>query len=312
MCYHLPTSPYGGRAIEIGRLLTAMVTPFDESGAVDYAQAKRLALALLESGSDGVVLAGTTGESPTLSHEEKMRLFGEVKEAVGSRGVVMAGTGTYNTAESAELSREAERLGMDSVLLTCPYYNRPTQEGLYRHFETIARSVSLPCIMYNIPGRTGVNMTAETQVRLSQVENIAGVKEASGDLAQIAQVIEGARPGFQVWSGDDQLALPILGIGGYGVISVVSHLAGAQMRKIVKSYLDGSVDEASRVHRRLLPLMTVLMTAAGNPAGVKHALNGIGFGVGSPRLPLVAADEAAGEAIMAEVQRQQVNLPVAV
>jgi 4-hydroxy-tetrahydrodipicolinate synthase len=298
--------------MEIGRLLTAMVTPFDASGAVDYAQAKRLALALLESGSDGVVLAGTTGESPTLSHDEKMRLFSEVREAVESRGVVIAGTGTYDTAESVELSREAERLGMDAVLLTCPYYSRPSQEGLYRHFETIARAVSLPCIMYNIPSRTGVNMTAETQVRLSQIENLAGVKESSGDLGQIAQIIDGAREGFHVWSGDDQMALPILSIGGYGVISVASHLAGAQMREIVQSYLAGNVDEAARTHRRLLPLMTVLMTAAGNPSGVKHALNGIGFSAGTPRLPLVAPDEAAGEQIMAEVRRQRIDLAVAV
>ncbi len=298
--------------MEIGRLLTAMVTPFDASGAVDYVQAKRLALALIDSGSDGVVLAGTTGEAPTLSHDEKMRLFVEVKEAVGSPGAVVAGTGTYNTAESVELSREAERLGVDAVLLTCPYYSKPTQEGLFRHFETIARAVSLPCIMYNIPGRTGVNMTAETQVRLSQIENIAGVKEASGDLAQIARIIEESRPGFRVWSGDDQMTLPILSIGGYGVISVVSHLAGAQMREIVHSYLAGNVEEASHVHRRLLPLMTVLMTAAGNPGGVKHALNGIGFRVGAPRLPLVEADGAAGELIMAEVERQRIDLAVAV
>jgi 4-hydroxy-tetrahydrodipicolinate synthase len=298
--------------MEIGRLLTAMVTPFDESGAVDYAQAKRLALALLESGSDGVVLAGTTGESPTLSHDEKMRLFSEVKEAVGSRGVVIAGTGTYDTAESVELSREAERLGVDAVLLTCPYYSRPSQEGLYRHFETIARAVSLPCIMYNIPSRTGVNMTAETQVRLSQIENIAGVKEASGDLMQIAQIIDGAREGFHVWSGDDQMTLPILGVGGYGVISVVAHLAGAQMRDMVESYLAGNVGEAARIHRRLLPLMTVLMTAAGNPSGVKHALSGIGFNTGRPRLPLVSPDEAAGQTIMAEVRQQRIDLAVAV
>lgn len=298
--------------MEIGRLLTAMVTPFDANGAVDYAQAKRLALALLDSGSDGVVLAGTTGEAPTLSHDEKMRLFSEVKGAVGARGVVVAGTGTYDTAESVELSREAERLGVDALLLTCPYYSRPTQQGLYRHFETIAGAVSLPCIMYNIPGRTGVNMTAETQIRLSQIENIAGVKEASGDLAQIAQIIEGARPGFRVWSGDDQMTLPILAVGGYGVISVVAHLAGAQMREIVLSYLDGSVEEAARTHRQLLPLMTVLMMAAGNPPGVKHALNGIGFSVGAPRLPLVEPDEAAGKRIMAEVRRQHVDLAVAV
>jgi len=298
--------------MEIGRLLTAMVTPFDADGTVDYAQAKRLALALLDSGSDGVVLAGTTGESPTLSHDEKMRLFVEVKEAVGSRGVVVAGTGTYNTAESVELSREAERLGVDAVLLTCPYYGRPSQEGLFRHFEMIARSVSLPCIMYNIPGRTGVNMTVETQVRLSQIENVAGVKEASGNLAQIAQIIDESRPGFRVWSGDDQMTLPVLSIGGYGVISVVSHLAGAQVRDIVQSYLAGHVEEASRIHRRLLPLMTVLMTAAGNPGGVKHALNGIGFRVGAPRLPLVEPDEAAAELIMAEVRRQPIDLAMAV
>src|SRR6266540_246474 len=252
--------------MEIGRLLTAMVTPFDANGAVDYAQAKRLALALLESGNEGVVLAGTTGESPTLSHEEKMRLFSEVKAAVGSRGAVIAGTGTYNTAESVELSREAEQLGVDAVLLTCPYYSRPSQEGLYRHFETIAQAVSLPCVIYNIPSRTGVNMSAETQVHLSQIDNMLGVKEASGDLGQIAQILEEAREGFRVWSGDDQMTLPILAIGGYGIISVVSHLAGAQMRQIVQSYLGGNVDESARIHRRLLPLMSILMTAAGNPS----------------------------------------------
>ena len=298
--------------MEIGRLLTAMVTPFDANGAVDYAQAKRLALALLDSGNDGVVLAGTTGESPTLSHEEKMRLFSEVKDAVGSRGAVVAGSGTYDTAESVELSRDAERLGVDAVLLTCPYYSRPSQEGLYRHFGAIARAVSLPCIIYNIPSRTGVNMTAETQVRLSQIDNMLGVKEASGDLAQVAQIVEEARAGFRVWSGDDQMTLPILAIGGYGVISVVSHLAGAQMRQIVQSYLSGNVDEAARTHRRLLPLMTVLMTAAGNPPGVKHALNAIGFQVGAPRLPLVEPDAEAAERIMAEVRRQHIDLAVAV
>src|SRR5881628_1911698 len=211
--------------MEIGRLLTAMVTPFDDNGEVDYAQAKRLALALLDSGSDGVVVAGTTGEAPTLSHDEKLRLFSEIKSAVDGRGAVLAGTGTYNTAESVELSREAERTGVDALLLTCPYYNKPTQEGIYRHFETIARATSLPCILYNIQSRTGINITAETLLRLSRIPNIAGVKEASGDLAQVAQIIEDARESFLVWSGDDQLTLPILALGGYGVICVVSHLA---------------------------------------------------------------------------------------
>jgi len=298
--------------MEIGRLLTAMVTPFAEGGQVDYAQAQRLALALLDSGSDGVVVAGTTGEAPTLSHDEKLKLFAEVKRAVNGRGVVIAGSGTYNTAESVDLSREAERAGVDGLLLTVPYYNRPTQEGLYRHFEAIARATSLPCILYNIPGRTGTNMTAETTLRLSRVPNIVGIKEASGDLVQIARIITDAREGFRVWSGDDQMTLPILAVGGYGVICVVSHLAGAQMRDMIEVFLSGRVDEAGRIHRGLLPLMTTLMTAASNPIPIKHALNGIGFRVGAPRLPLIEPDQATGERIMTEVHRHRIDLAVTV
>ncbi len=299
--------------MEIGRLLTAMVTPFDDEGQVDYAQAKRLALALLDSGSDGLVVAGTTGEAPTLSHDEKLRLFREVKDAVDGRGAVIAGTGTYNTAESVELSREAERIGVDGLLLTTPYYSKPPQEGIYRHFETIARATSLPCILYNIPGRTGVNVTAETMLRLSRVPNILGVKEASGDLDQIARIIEDAREGFCVWSGDDPLTLPILALGGYGVISVVSHLAGSQLRDMIEAHLAGRRDEAARLHRRLLPLMAALMSpSAPNPIAVKHALNGVGFRVGGVRLPLVQPDEAAGERIMAAVHRQRIDLAVTV
>ena len=298
--------------MEFGRLLTAMVTPFDQEGQVDYAQAQRLALALLDSGSDGVVVAGTTGEAPTLSHEEKLKLFAEVKAAVNGRGAVIAGTGTYNTAESIELSLEAERAGVDGVLLTVPYYSKPTQDGLFQHFQAIARATRLPCIMYNIPGRTGVNMTAETTLRLSRVPNIVGVKEASGDLAQITRIVGDAREGFRVWSGDDQMTLPILAVGGYGVICVVSHLAGTQMRQMIESFLAGRVDEAAAVHRRLTPLMTVLMTAAGNPTPIKHVLNAIGFQVGPPRLPLVEPDEATGERIMAEVRRHHIDLAVTV
>jgi len=299
--------------MEIGRLLTAMVTPFDDEGQVDYGQAKRLALALLDSGSDGVVVAGTTGEAPTLSHDEKLRLFREVKDAIDGRGAVIAGTGTYNTAESVELSREAERAGADALLLTTPYYSKPPQEGIYRHFETIARATSLPCILYNIPSRTGVNVTAETMLRLSRVPNILGVKESSGDLDQIARIIEGAREGFCVWSGDDQLTLPILAVGGYGIISVVSHLAGSQMREMIEAHLAGRVEEAARLQRRLLPLIAAIMSpAAPNPIGVKHALNGVGFRVGGVRLPLVEADEAAGEQIMAAVLRGRVDLAVTV
>jgi 4-hydroxy-tetrahydrodipicolinate synthase len=297
---------------EIGRLLTAMVTPFDDRGEVDYAQARRLAQALLDSGSDGVVVSGTTGEAPTLTHEEKLRLFAEVRDAVDGRGVVIAGTGTYSTAESIELSKEAAQRGVDGLLLTVPYYNRPTQEGLFRHFEAIARSTNLPCIMYNIPGRTGTNMTVETTLRLSRVPNIVGVKEASGNLDQIARIVDGAGEEFRVWSGNDGDTLLILAVGGYGVICVLSHLTGLQMRQLIESYLAGRVDEAAKLHRRLLTLNNALMTLASNPIPIKYALNQIGFRAGAPRLPLVEPDEATGGKIMAEVRRHHIDLPVAV
>src|SRR5437588_8174098 len=190
--------------VEIGRLLTAMATPFDRDGEVDFPQAARLAHALLDSGSDGLVVAGTTGESPTLTTKEKWRLFDTIKKATGGRGAVIAGTGNYNTAESIELSREAQQIGVDALLLTVPYYNKPTQEGLFRHFEAIARSATLPCILYNVPSRTITDMSAETTVRLSHIPNVIGIKEASGNLAQIANIIQGARGDFRVWSGNDE------------------------------------------------------------------------------------------------------------
>ena len=298
--------------MELGRLLTAMVTPFDREGKVDYEQAKRLALALLDSGSEGVVVAGTTGESPTLTHDEKVRLFGEIKAAVGNRGSVMAGTGTYDTAESIELTQAAERSGADAVLLTTPYYSRPPQEGLYRHFAAVAGATSLPCVIYNIPGRTGVNVTLETQLRIAEIPNMVGVKEASGDLGQIAAIVESAPRTYRVWSGDDALNLPVLAVGGYGAISVAAHLVGAQMQRMQAAYLAGQHEEAGAIHRRLLPLMNVLMTAWGNPGGVKFALRQAGFDAGGFRLPLCEPDEAAAEQITAELRRQHIDLAVAV
>jgi 4-hydroxy-tetrahydrodipicolinate synthase len=298
--------------MEIGRLLTAMVTPFDREGQVDYPLAKRLALALLDSGSEGVVVAGTTGEAPTLTHNEKLRLFSEVKSVVGERGAVVAGVGTYNTAESVQQAREASGTGVDGLLISTPYYSKPPQEGLFRHFEAAAGASSVPCIIYNIPGRTGINITAETQVRIAHLPSIIGVKEASGDLDQIARVIEEAPPSYRVWSGDDQMTLPILSLGGYGCICVVSHLTGIQMREMIEAQVSGRVDEAARIHRRLLPLMKTLMTVAGNPVPVKYALNQAGFPAGGHRLPLVEPDAAAAEKIMAEVRRQRIDLAVAV
>jgi len=295
---------------EIGRLLTAMVTPFDEKGEVDYEQAKRLALALLDSGSDGVLVSGTTGESPTLSREEKLRLFAAVKGAVGKRGVVVAGTGNYSTKESLELTREAEKVGVDAALLVVPYYNKPGQSGLFEHFKTIAQGTRLPCIPYNVPSRTVTNLSAETVVRLSQVDNIIGIKEASGNLAQIADIIEGAGKDFLVFSGNDADTLPIMSIGGYGLISVASHLVGLQLKEMMDTAVAGDIERAAAIHRHLLPLVNALFLAS-NPIPVKHALNHLGFSVGKPRLPLTEPDPATATAIEATLQNYHIDLPVA-
>jgi len=296
---------------EFGRVLTAMVTPFDARGDVDYAQARRLARALLESGSDGLVLAGTTGESPTLSHDEKLRLFAEVREAVGGRGALVAGTCNYNTRESIELSREAERLGMDGILGTVPYYNKPPQEGLYQHFKAIAAAVPLPMILYNVPSRTVTNMLPDTTIRLSEIENIVGIKEASGNLDGIAKIIQQSRPGFRVWSGDDSSTLPILSLGGYGIVSVAGHLVGAQIQRMIRAFGEGRVDEAAALHRALLPFFNAMFVTT-NPIPLKYALNRVGFPVGEPRLPLVACDAKSAAAIDAELARATIDLAVGV
>ncbi len=294
---------------EIGRLLTAMVTPFDEQGQVDYEQAKRLASALLDSGSDGVIVSGTTGESPTLSAEEKLRLFAEVKDAIGDRGAVIAGTGNYNTAESIEMSREAERAGADGLLLVVPYYNKPPQEGLYQHFKTIAQSVHLPCIVYNVTSRTSLNMTHDTTIRLSHIDNIVGVKEAGSDMDQIARIIDGARDGFLVWSGNDNETFYIVSMGGYGVVSVASHLVGSQIKQMMGLLLEGDMEKAAAEHRRLHALFKVLFVVS-NPIPVKYALNRVGFNVGNPRLPLIPADDKSAAQIDEVLKRYDVDIPV--
>ena len=294
---------------EIGRLITAMITPFDEQGKVDYAQAKRLAQALLDSGSDGLVIAGTTGESPVLTSEEKIRLFAEVKEAIGDRGAVVAGTGNYNTAESIELSREAEKAGADALLLTVPYYNKPPQEGMYQHFKAIAESVSIPCVLYNVPSRTSINMAHETTLRLSQVDNIIGVKEASSDLDQIERIIAGAPDGFRVWSGNDNETFYIMAMGGYGVVSVVSHLVGRQIKQMMGLLLEGDIEKAAAEHHRLMPLFKGMFMVS-NPIPVKYSVNQAGFNAGSPRLPLVVPDEKTAAQIDQLLSHYQIDLPV--
>ena len=294
---------------KLGRLLTAMVTPFNEEGKVDYEQAKRLALALINSGSEGLLLAGTTGESPTLVRAEEFRLFSEVKSAIGKRGTIVAGTGSNNTAEALEATKEAERIGVDACLLVVPYYNKPTQEGLYQHFKTIAQSTSLPCILYNVPSRTVTNLSADTTIKLSQIDNIIGVKEASGNLDQIAKIISNTRDDFLVYSGNDGDTFPIMVLGGYGVISVASHLVGNQLKEMIDNITNGEIDKASSIHHRLLPLINALFILS-NPIPLKYALNYIGFNVGKLRLPLTEPDEKSATIIKETLKNHRIDLPI--
>jgi 4-hydroxy-tetrahydrodipicolinate synthase len=286
-----------------------MVTPFNSHGEVDYQQAKKLALALLDSGSDGVVVSGTTGESPTLSREEKLRLLAETKSAVADRGVVIAGTGNNDTKESQQVTREAEKIGVDACLLVVPYYNRPTQQGLWEHFRNIAQSTTLPCIIYNVPSRTVTNLTADTLIKLSQIDNIVGVKEASSDLGQISAIIQGTREDFLVYSGNDSDTFPMLALGGYGVISVASHLVGIQIKDMMERFLNGEVREAAKIHRHLLPLINALFIVS-NPVPLKWALNHVGFPVGKPRLPLVEPDEKSANLIQTTLKSYKIDLHV--
>jgi 4-hydroxy-tetrahydrodipicolinate synthase len=269
---------------DIGRLLTAMITPFQADGSIDYAAAERLAVMLVNDGSDGVVVSGTTGESPSLSDAEKIELLRVVKNAIPNASVV-AGTGSNDTHHSVELSRLAMKAGADALLAVVPYYNKPPQDGMYEHFKAI--SAVGPTIMYNIQGRTAVNMTAATTLRCADLPGIIGVKEASGDLDQIGLVCAGKPPKFRVWSGDDSWTLPILAIGGYGVICVTSHIAGKSMARLIDAQLKGDNDVARDIHLALLPVIKTLMTTAANPVPIKSLLNAMGFPAGPFRLPLV-------------------------
>jgi 4-hydroxy-tetrahydrodipicolinate synthase len=294
---------------KFGRLLTAMVTPFDAKGKVDYAQAIKLAKALLASGSDGLVISGTTGESPTLTQQEKLRLFAEIKSSVSSKATIIAGTGNYNTQESVEFTRDAEKTGVDACLLTVPYYNKPNQEGLYQHFKAIAKATSLPCIVYNVPSRTITNMTAETTIKLSKIDNIVGVKEASADLAQISRIIDGVSRDFIVYSGNDGDTFPILSLGGYGVIGVITHLVGKQYKKMMDDFFAGKIESSAKLHRHFIPLVNT-MFMIGSPMPIKYALNYIGFRVGKPRLPLVEPDEKTRATIEQTLRNYKIDLSV--
>ena len=273
-----------------GRISTAMVTPFDAKGNIDFQKSSHLVEYLLKNGSDSLVISGTTGESPTLTFEEKAALFKHVVNVVGKRVPVIAGTGNYNTRDSIELTKKAEDIGVDAILLVAPYYNKPNQEGLYQHFKAIAESTSLPVMIYNIPGRSSVNIEPETIIRLSEVPNIKAVKEASGNLVQMTQIIANTPDDFVLYCGDDSLALPTLSIGGVGVVSVAAHIIGNEMQQMIQAFFSGNVTEAAKWHQKLLPIMKGLF-AAPSPAPVKTALQLKGLNVGSVRLPLVPLTE---------------------
>ena len=294
---------------KLGRLFTAMATPFKENGEVDYEQAKKLALALLDSGSDGLVVVGTTGESPTLVREEGIRLFREIKSVVGDRGAVVAGTGSNSTAEAVKSTKEAEKVGVDACLLVVPYYNKPTQEGLYQHFKTIAESTSLPCILYNVPSRTITSLSVDTIVRLSQIDNIIGLKEASGNMEQVSYTVSKARKGFTIWSGNDSDTFSLMTLGGYGVISVISHLVGQQIKEMIDNIVSGKLSEAAGIHSHLLPLVNAMFVVS-NPIPVKYALNHVGFRVGKARLPLTEPDEKSAALIMDTLKNYKIDLSV--
>jgi 4-hydroxy-tetrahydrodipicolinate synthase len=284
---------------EIGRLLTAMLTPFKTDGSVDYAAAEKLAVMLVADGSDGVVLSGTTGESPALSDDEKIELIKAIKKAIPGKNVV-AGTGSNDTHHSVKLSERAMKAGADALLAVVPYYSKPPQEGMYQHFKAISEVG--PTIMYNIQGRTAVNMTSATTLRCAELPGIIGVKEASGDLDQIGLVCAGRPATFKVWSGDDSWTLPVLAVGGYGVICVVSHIAGRSMKNLIEAYSQADNDAARRIHLGLLPVIKTLMTTAANPVPIKSVMNAMGFPAGPFRLPLVPLTDEQLKSVMRTVR----------
>jgi 4-hydroxy-tetrahydrodipicolinate synthase len=279
-----------------GAVLTAMVTPFKDDHSLDLDAARSLAAHLYERGSESLVIAGSTGESPTPTHREKLELFRAVIEVARGKGKVICGTGTYNTAETLELSHEAEELGADGLLLVTPYYNKPPQRGLLEHFRQVAKSVSIPVIAYNIPGRTGIRLEHDTLLRMAEVPNIVAVKDSTGDFQAISRLISEAPPDFEVYSGDDWATFGYMCLGAVGVVSVASHLVGGNIRQMCDLIEAGDIPAARKIHEVLTPLFNALFITS-NPIPVKTALGMVGHPVGPPRLPLVPATNEERERI---------------
>ncbi|WP_437132543.1 4-hydroxy-tetrahydrodipicolinate synthase [Bacillus atrophaeus] len=276
--------------MNFGNIATAMITPFDNKGNVDFQKLSTLIDYLLKNGTDSLVVAGTTGESPTLSTEEKIALFEYTVKEVNGRVPVIAGTGSNNTKDSIKLTKKAEETGVDAIMLVAPYYNKPSQEGMYEHFKAIAEETSLPVMLYNVPGRTVASISPETTIRLAEIQNVVAIKEASGDLDAITKIVAETPEDFFVYSGDDGLTLPVLSVGGRGIVSVASHIIGSDMQQMIKNYTNGQTANAALIHQKLLPIMKELFKAP-NPAPVKTALQLKGLDVGSVRLPLIPLNE---------------------
>ncbi|WP_042348844.1 4-hydroxy-tetrahydrodipicolinate synthase [Bacillus massiliigorillae] len=288
--------------ISFGKIVTAMVTPFDHKGNIDFVKTTQLVNYLIENGTDALVVAGTTGESPTLTSEEKLALFQHVVKVVDKRVPVIAGTGSNNTYASIELTKKAEKVGVDAFLLVAPYYNKPNQQGMYEHFKAIAESTKLPIMLYNIPGRTAVKIETETIVKLSAIPNIVAVKESTGDLSAATEIIAQTDDDFMLYSGDDYLALPMISVGAKGVVSVAAHIIGNEMQDMIEAYFIGENQKAAKLHQELLPIMNGLFMAP-NPTPVKTALQMKGIDVGSVRLPLVALSPSERDALSLLVKK---------
>ena len=272
--------------MNLGRVATAMITPFKKDGTINYPELERIINHLIDNGTDAIVACGTTSENPTMSTEEKIEVVRFTVEKVAGRVPVIAGTGDNETAYSIMMTHKAEENGADGIMLVTPYYNKPNQQGMYAHFTTIAKETKLPVMLYNVPGRTGANCKAETTVALSKIDNITCVKEASGDLDQMGDIIENVDEDFIVYSGDDGLTLPLLAIGGRGIISVASHVIGNDMQKMIKAFDEGRHADAAAIHRAMLPLVRALF-AQPNPSPIKYAMTKLGFDTLDVRLPMV-------------------------
>lgn len=278
--------------MDFGRLVTAMVTPFTEDLQVNWPEVEVLINYLIEvQESDSIVICGTTGESPTLTEEEKLRLFDVAVKCANGRCKIIAGTGSYATTNTIHATQQAEKLGVDGILLVAPYYNRPSQEGLYQHFKAVAEATNLPIMLYNVPHRSGVSVSYETTVRLAQIPNIVATKEAHADLDHMTQIIIRVPQHFKIYSGDDSLTLPVLAIGGYGIVSVASHIIGAEMKQMIAYFLQGEIAKATQMHAHLFPVFKGIFRMP-SPAPIKHALIIKGFNVGGVRLPLTDVTES--------------------